>query len=128
MARAAASDPEKAAKLLANAKTKDVPEVTEMLRAAGMDKGAISEAKQSMGKYRMYPVRKDGNGFLSHVGDSKVPEHLKKLRIPPAWKDVRVNPNEDAALVATGLDEKGRRQAIYSASHGREAAASSSRR
>lgn len=41
----------------------------------------------------------------------------KRLRIPPAWTDVRVNREEGAALLAVGRDAKGREQRIYSARH-----------
>lgn len=47
-------------------------------------------------------------------------EDRKRLRIPPAWKDVQVSSREDAALQATGIDAKGRKQRIYSARHHEE--------
>jgi phage-related protein (TIGR01555 family) len=42
------------------------------------------------------------------------PEHAKSLKIPPAWKDVRISPMPKADLLATGLDSKGRKQYVYS--------------
>ena len=42
---------------------------------------------------------------------------IAALRIPPAWTDVVLNKDEKAALQATGLDSKGRKQYKYSAEH-----------
>ncbi|MDE2426241.1 MAG: DUF1073 domain-containing protein [Elusimicrobia bacterium] len=42
------------------------------------------------------------------------PAHVKKLRVPPAWTDVRVSTDPRAALQATGRDSKGRPQYVYS--------------
>src|ERR1019366_2295781 len=44
-----------------------------------------------------------------------LPEHIEKLKIPPAWTDVRYSDNPDADLLAVGRDAKGRPQSIYSA-------------
>lgn len=44
----------------------------------------------------------------------ELPKQIAKIRIPPAWKDVRYNPDPEAKLLVTGRDVKGRRQAIYS--------------
>lgn len=54
---------------------------------------------------------------------SQPPEHISKLRIPPAWTNVRINLDPSADLVATGFDGKGRKQAIYSANHATRQAA-----
>lgn len=48
---------------------------------------------------------------------SELPEHIKKLAIPPGWKNVTINPDPKATLQATGYDAKGRPQAIYSLEH-----------
>jgi len=48
---------------------------------------------------------------------------LKRMRVPPAWKDVKVNPNPDAKLQVIGKDVKGRTQYLYSAAHSEQAAA-----
>jgi hypothetical protein len=42
------------------------------------------------------------------------PEHIKALKLPPAWTDVRINQNPDADLMAVGKDAKGRSQYVYS--------------
>lgn len=38
---------------------------------------------------------------------------IKSLRIPPAWTDVWISPVRNAHLLATGRDERGRKQYIY---------------
>ena len=69
------------------------------------------------------PSRKPSIG-LKRVGKewrqedgSPLPDHLKKFAIPPAWKNVRVNPEPSADLQITGVDAKGRVQSRYSESH-----------
>lgn len=42
------------------------------------------------------------------------PEHLKKLRVPPAWTDVHIHPDQKHNLWVTGKDAKGRVQSLYS--------------
>lgn len=46
-----------------------------------------------------------------------VPEHLVKLRIPPAWTDVTVDPDPTAKCWAMGKDSKGRVCRIYAPHH-----------
>jgi len=41
-------------------------------------------------------------------------ERINKLRIPPAWKDVRIAKTAKSRIQATGLDIRGRKQYIYS--------------
>jgi DNA topoisomerase-1 len=45
---------------------------------------------------------------------SELPEHIKKLTIPPAWTDVRINPDPNGDLLVLGKDAKGRVQSVYS--------------
>lgn len=47
------------------------------------------------------------------ISDERNLERIKKLVIPPAWKDVWIAPYQNAHLQATGIDEKGRKQYIY---------------
>jgi DNA topoisomerase I len=42
------------------------------------------------------------------------PEHIRKLGLPPAWSDIRINPDPNSDLQAVGLDSKGRKQYVYS--------------
>lgn len=40
-------------------------------------------------------------------------ERLRRLAIPPAWRDVWIAPERDAHLMATGVDDMGRKQYLY---------------
>lgn len=40
-------------------------------------------------------------------------ERIESLRIPPAWRDVRISPRPHAKLQATGIDSAGRVQYLY---------------
>lgn len=83
-----------------------------------------------------HPRRKDGKfgtgtgvgtGVTRSVDTWRTPDgreaspalvaRIKELRVPPAWRDVRVNPNHDAGLAAVGFDAKGRKTALYTAAH-----------
>lgn len=48
---------------------------------------------------------------------------LKKLRVPPAWTNVQVSEDPNAALQVTGKDSKGRTQYLYSVEHSARQAA-----
>lgn len=49
----------------------------------------------------------------NRIKDEKVLERIKKLVIPPAWKEVWIAPIANGHLQATGIDERGRKQYIY---------------
>ena len=51
------------------------------------------------------------NGSI--VSDDKVLARIRKLRIPPAWRDVRIARGDAAPLQAVGIDKKGRTQYLY---------------
>lgn len=55
------------------------------------------------------------DSIVGHSG--QVPEHIKSLRIPPAWSGVKVDPDPNAKCWASGVDVKGRLQRIYSSFH-----------
>lgn len=63
--------------------------------------------------------KKKGKKYIYHfangkpVKDKKILEFISHLRIPPAYKDVKIFPNA-TKLVATGIDAAGRKQYIYS--------------
>jgi hypothetical protein len=42
------------------------------------------------------------------------PQHIKALKLPPAWNEVRINPDPSGDLMAIGKDAKGRAQYVYS--------------
>ncbi|HEV7616700.1 MAG TPA: DNA topoisomerase IB [Burkholderiaceae bacterium] len=60
-------------------------------------------------------------GFLYHAPDGRLiedPEQLQRiqsLRIPPAWRDVWICPDQDGHIQAVGFDARGRKQYIYHA-------------
>jgi len=47
------------------------------------------------------------------VTDEKIVTRIQKLRIPPAWQNVRIARGETAPLQAVGVDKKGRTQYLY---------------
>jgi DNA topoisomerase-1 len=47
------------------------------------------------------------------VEDEKVLARIQKLRIPPAWQNVRIARGESSPLQAVGVDKKGRTQYLY---------------
>jgi DNA topoisomerase-1 len=49
----------------------------------------------------------------SPVTDEKTLLRIQKLRIPPAWADVRIARGDAAPLQAVGVDKKGRTQYLY---------------
>jgi DNA topoisomerase I len=63
--------------------------------------------------------RKRGKGF-QYIGINGQPirdkaeiERIEAIVIPPAWRDVWISPNPDGHILATGRDEKGRKQYRY---------------
>lgn len=56
-------------------------------------------------------VRADG----SEVEDEKTLTRISRLRIPPAWREVRIARGDSAPLQAVGVDSKGRTQYLYHA-------------
>jgi len=53
----------------------------------------------------------DGRG--RPIADPEALERIEGLRIPPAWRDVRISPRPYAKLQATGVDSAGRVQYLY---------------
>ena len=49
----------------------------------------------------------------SPVDDERVLARIAKLRIPPAWQNVRIARGDAAPLQAVGVDKKGRTQYLY---------------
>src|SRR5204863_6763853 len=47
------------------------------------------------------------------IEDEAALERIDLLRIPPAWRDVRISPRPYAKLQATGIDSAGRMQYVY---------------
>ena len=62
--------------------------------------------------------KKSGRGFSytfeeKKVADKKQLERIKKLVIPPAWRDVWICSIDNGHLQVTGMDDKNRKQYIY---------------
>ncbi|MGA9325574.1 MAG: DNA topoisomerase IB [Salegentibacter sp.] len=62
--------------------------------------------------------RRNGRGFIylregKKISDSNLIDRIKKLVIPPAWKEVRISHLEKGHLQVVGRDEKGRKQYMY---------------
>jgi DNA topoisomerase I len=47
------------------------------------------------------------------IQEEKVLARIQRLRIPPAWKEVRIARSDSAPLQAVGIDKKGRTQYLY---------------
>ena len=56
------------------------------------------------------------------VTDKKVLEYIKKLKIPPAYKNVTIFYEKSSKILFEGFDDKGRKQQIYSPEHKKNAA------
>jgi DNA topoisomerase I len=54
---------------------------------------------------------RDAHGAV--VEDPRTLARIQKLRIPPAWQDVRIARGDSAPLQALGVDSKGRTQYLY---------------
>lgn len=70
----------------------------------------------------LHGIRREGtkeSGFTYRHGDGrpvrdgKALARIERLRIPPAWRDVRIARGEAAPLQAVGIDSKGRTQYRY---------------
>jgi len=70
----------------------------------------------------LHGIRREGSketGFSyrtpdgTSVTDDKTVARIQKLRIPPAWRDVRIARSDSAPLQAVGIDKKGRTQYRY---------------
>lgn len=63
--------------------------------------------------------RRSGKGFTYRdaegvtVMDIEVRDRIKKIAIPPAWRDVWICNLPDGHILAVGADERGRRQYVY---------------
>src|ERR1700741_1713517 len=70
----------------------------------------------------LHGIRREGSktkGFTywqasgAPVEDEKTLARIRKLRIPPAWQNVRIARGDSAPLQAVGVDKKGRTQYLY---------------
>ncbi|HUP66462.1 MAG TPA: DNA topoisomerase IB [Thermoanaerobaculia bacterium] len=77
------------------------------LRKASLIRNGLQRVGTKESGFRV--VKPDG----SPVTDEKTLERVRKLRIPPAWREVRIARGAGAPLLAIGLDAKGRTQYLY---------------
>ena len=87
------------------------PEPEESARAAGLryasdDAPGIRRLKAGRGFSYRHP-----DGTL--VRDRNTLERIRKLAVPPAWKQVWISPQANGHLQATGRDARGRKQYRY---------------
>lgn len=66
----------------------------------------------------LWKRKKKGKKFVyvNKLGNKVKPrdeERIKKLKIPPGWKDVRISSYDNGHVQAVGTDSKGRKQYIY---------------
>jgi len=55
------------------------------------------------------------SGMVAASGNREEwPNHIKELKVPPAWTDVKIAPNPKASLQVIGKDAAGRAQYVYS--------------
>ncbi len=62
--------------------------------------------------------KRDGTSFEYFLNEDRVigrdlKAYIKSLRIPPAWRNVKISYNQKARILATGIDKAGRLQYIY---------------
>lgn len=71
------------------------------------------------GEQQGWGRRKAGTGFVyldrkgGRITGTPNKKWIESLVIPPAWKEVWINPNKNGHILATGIDEKARKQYIY---------------
>jgi len=56
---------------------------------------------------------KHGDKFKYSGASKDDQERINKLRIPPMWKNVKIDPSNKSNIQATGYDSKNRKQYIY---------------
>lgn len=83
-----------------------------------------SEKKEVKKKNENMQSAKFENGKLVAENGKSVPEHIAKLKIPPAWTNIIYSENPKSELLVKGNDVKGRTQYLYSDAHWNKAAAS----
>lgn len=86
--------------------------------SGGNNEAAVPSSAKSVSSSmaRLQPT-KIVDGKRVQADGKPLPEHIEKLKLPPAWSDVKFSTSPDAALQATGKDSKGRVQSVYSEAH-----------
>lgn len=93
----------------------DIQDLYHDVRACAETVGLVYIEEAKIGLTRQ--KRGKGFRFLNRKGQTitqdEVKERLVRLSVPPAWTDVWLCPNEKGHILATGVDEKGRKQYVY---------------
>lgn len=61
----------------------------------------------------MQSATRGEGGQLALANGQPLPEHIARLKIPPAWTDLRINPDPEGALLVEGRDAKSRLVGVY---------------
>ena len=70
---------------------------------------SLGDLREVLGALSKFNTAPDG----SAVTDKATRSRLESLAIPPAWTDVWISPTPKGHILATGRDERGRKQYIY---------------
>ncbi len=92
--------------------------MTELAEIFETTKAAVKRGKRAKWWQRAGKTKKsfryltaDGN----KVTDEQQLQRIEALRIPPAWREVRISPSKNSSLQAIGIDALGRIQYLYHA-------------
>lgn len=100
-----------------NARLRKMARAADAAQDEGTSEGAV-KAWKNRERAKAEPESAERIGKTGHLEEyasrEQWPEHIKALKIPPAWKDVRVSPDASSDLLAVGKDSKGRPQYVYS--------------
>jgi DNA topoisomerase-1 len=86
----------------------DTKTCAELVGLTYIDNEEVGILRQKHGKGFIY---KDRRGRA--LTDKKLKQHIAGLVIPPAWQEVWICPRLDGHILATGIDDQGRKQYIY---------------
>jgi DNA topoisomerase-1 len=104
--------PNAVAQVCATAPSDPLPD-PEMARQAGLRH--TSDAKPGIVRRRTGRAFSYRDASGQAVRDAATLDRIRKLAIPPAWRNVWICPNANGHLQATGIDARGRKQYRYHA-------------
>lgn len=91
-----------------------MPEIPDLIKQAEQaNLRYISDSIKGFKRFRSGKTFKYIDVHGSVIINQDILERIKRLNIPPAWKDVWISPSENTHLQATGIDDRGRKQYIY---------------
>lgn len=104
-------------RILLNAKGEIVGgDVPKEQQGKKIDEAAKEQSEKSPSKEEkknLLEAKRNDEGKLVSSNGKELPEHISKLKIPPAWTDVKYSENKDSKVWVQGKDIKGRGQVIY---------------